>query len=149
VRRALLRWLSRRACGEAESWATPQPLAVVQCLAPPPLRHTVLPSAGPVAAPLAIASMQLVSFCCGLDLLLLLWLPPLLPPLLQVKQGVDLPQWLAYASSSLTFGGGLLGISYGIMSGEEGLHGARAGSGRGGRASWDCSEGGGACAAAA
>ncbi|KAI3434879.1 hypothetical protein D9Q98_002933 [Chlorella vulgaris] len=35
---------------------------------------------------------------------------------LKVKQGVDLPQWLAYASSSLTFGGGLLGISYGIMS---------------------------------
>ena len=35
----------------------------------------------------------------------------------QIKQGVDLPNWVAYLSSSLTFGGGLLGISYGIMSG--------------------------------
>lgn len=62
----------------------------------------------------------------------------MLPPLLQVKQGVDLPQWLAYASSSLTFGGGLLGISYGIMSGEDGLAEARGGSAGRGRASWDC-----------
>ncbi|EFN56986.1 hypothetical protein CHLNCDRAFT_143598 [Chlorella variabilis] len=35
---------------------------------------------------------------------------------LKIKQGVDLPNWVAYLSSSLTFGGGLLGISYGIMS---------------------------------
>jgi hypothetical protein len=34
-----------------------------------------------------------------------------------VVQDVDLPNWVAYLSSSLTFGGGLLGISYGIMSG--------------------------------
>ena len=39
---------------------------------------------------------------------------------LQVKQGLDLPNWVAYLSSSLTFGGGLLGISYGIMSGAPG-----------------------------
>jgi hypothetical protein len=36
---------------------------------------------------------------------------------LQVKQEVDLPFWVPYLASSLTFGGGLLGISYGIMSG--------------------------------
>lgn len=36
---------------------------------------------------------------------------------LQVKQGLDLPNWVAYLASSITFGGGLLGITYGIMSG--------------------------------
>lgn len=36
---------------------------------------------------------------------------------LQVKAGVDLPNWVAYLTSSITFGGGLLGITYGIMSG--------------------------------
>ncbi|KAL4446716.1 hypothetical protein ABPG77_007960 [Micractinium sp. CCAP 211/92] len=35
---------------------------------------------------------------------------------LKVKQDVDLPSWVPYLASSLTFGGGLLGISYGIMS---------------------------------
>ncbi|PSC76318.1 hypothetical protein C2E20_0864 [Micractinium conductrix] len=35
---------------------------------------------------------------------------------LKIKQEIDLPNWVAYVSSSLTFGGGLLGISYGIMS---------------------------------
>ncbi|KAI7843214.1 hypothetical protein COHA_003194 [Chlorella ohadii] len=35
---------------------------------------------------------------------------------LKVKAGVDLPNWVAYLTSSITFGGGLLGITYGIMS---------------------------------
>ena len=35
-----------------------------------------------------------------------------------MKQGIDLPNWVAYLTSSITFGGGLLGITYGIMSGE-------------------------------
>ncbi|PRW33988.1 hypothetical protein C2E21_7297 [Chlorella sorokiniana] len=35
---------------------------------------------------------------------------------LKVKQGLDLPNWVAYLTSSITFGGGLLGITYGIMS---------------------------------
>lgn len=40
--------------------------------------------------------------------------------LLQVQKEIDLPNWLAYVSSSITFGGGLLGISYGIVSGAQG-----------------------------
>ena len=45
---------------------------------------------------------------------------PLLPPL-QVKQEIDLPSWVAYIASIISFGGGLLGISYGIVSGECGI----------------------------
>lgn len=34
----------------------------------------------------------------------------------QVVQKVEFPMWIVYGSQNLMFGGGLLGITYGIMS---------------------------------
>lgn len=34
----------------------------------------------------------------------------------KAAKGADFPMWMVYVSQNLTFGGGLLGITYGIMS---------------------------------
>jgi hypothetical protein len=51
-----------------------------------------------------------------LPLLLLLLLLLLLGLLLQVVQKVEYPIWVVYVTQALMFGGGLAGISYGILS---------------------------------
>ncbi|CAG9465912.1 unnamed protein product [Pedinophyceae sp. YPF-701] len=77
--------------------------------APPDLEDTELPQV------VGDRMLKRIVACTGLPILVSLTVYPLFYYLKVVKD-IDVPTWAVYITSSLTWGGALLGISYGVLS---------------------------------
>lgn len=69
------------------------------------------------AIPQAVSDRMLLRIvvCAGTPVFLGMSLLPLFY-WIKIKEGIDLPTWVVYIVQTLTFGGGLAGITYGAMS---------------------------------